>query len=108
MSINEYRYFVQGEIILTVRHQEIAKQDFKEILSYLQENDLWPEEENYRKVIDYYIEVIENLTDSKKQSAIKLRIAKLYLTQLKNERYGFGTGVANKWLKYSIYGAPML
>ena len=42
--------------------------------------------ENYSKVVDYYKDVINYLEDPEKIEAIKLRIAKLYLTHLKNEQ----------------------
>jgi len=44
--------------------------------------------ENHSKVISYYKDVINYLDDQKQISAIKLRIAKLYLTQLKDEKQG--------------------
>jgi len=41
---------------------------------------------DYSKVITFYKDVINYLDDKKKISAIKLRIAKLYLTQLKRQK----------------------
>ena len=43
---------------------------------------------NHSKVITYYKDVINYLDDQKKISAIKLRIAKLYLSQLKDQEQG--------------------